>query len=338
MRASQLKERGLYREILRGAFEIMRRRRELWLLGLLAALLMINGGAFEFIIRAVYKIRSGAPFSGAVSYIQTALGAIASGDAVTQTSIFFALILTLAVLALGAIIAVAASGGLLYATARRVANKRAGLRESFAAGLRKLGPLFLTQSIGRLAIFCLFALMAIGVYTTTRAGTAVFVVLFLVFAVAALLITFLMMMTNAGIMIGGERWMNAVHDAFRFLKRHWLISLEMIAILFCASLAAALAAVVAISLLLAPFTLLLLAVSTLHSTLAAAAVNAVFQLATIGIILMAGAALAAFEHAAWGLLYIRLSDRGFAPKLERLWRALRSMKLHARFFKGKTTG
>ena len=64
MRASTIKEGTLYRDIVRGAFEIAWRRRELLPLGFLASLLMMNGGAFEFIIRAIYKISSGDPYAG----------------------------------------------------------------------------------------------------------------------------------------------------------------------------------------------------------------------------------------------------------------------------------
>jgi hypothetical protein len=237
-----------------------------------------------------------------------------------------------AVFALVAIVAVAASGGLLAAAARRALKKKMTLRGAFGAGMEKLGPLLLTQIIGRAAIFAAFALAALGVYTRagSAAATIVAIVLFVIFAAAALLVSFLMVMTNAGIMVGGERWMNAARDAFKFLHRHWLISVEMIGLLFLIALGAAIAIVAAVLVLLVPFTLILLAVSALHAPGGAAVLSFAYELIVLAVVMAGGAALAVFEHAAWSLLYVRLSEKGATPKLERLWQMIKNAKSHVR--------
>jgi len=174
-------------------------------------------------------------------------------------------------------------------------------------------------------------LAALGVYSSIDGsfGYVVGVVLFVVFSLVALVVSFLMMMTNAGIMIGNERWMNACHDAFRFLKRHWLISIEMIGMVFLAALAMCAFVLAALAIVIAPFTLILLALAALHVPVVTAVLTFIFGLIGFLIVLVGGSMLAVFEHAAWALLYTRLIDRSVVSKLERLWRAAKRKIQHA---------
>jgi len=327
MAKSQLKENNLYREIVRGAFETAWRRREFWVLGLLASLLLMNGGALEFITRAIYKISSGAPYSGAVVGAQAILNALATSDAATQINLFFSIILFLSVYTLMALSGTAASGALLQTVAKRALKKKQTIGAAFAAGSSKVGPLLVTQVIGRVVIFTAFVLAALGVYSSIDSvfGYLIGIVLFVIFSLVTLTVSFLMMMTNAGIMIANERWMNACHDAFRFLKRHWLISIEMIGMVFLASLAAGALILIAIAVFIAPCILIVLALSALSSPDAITnIIVAVFATAGVAVAVFVGSMLAVFEHAAWALLYTRLADRSAIAKLERLWKKLKS--------------
>lgn len=324
MRSSQLKEKTLYREIIRGAFEIAWHRRELWLLGLAASFLMMNGGAFEFIVRAVFKISSGVPYAGAIAYGRAALAILPDADMVTQMSLFMTTILFFAIFLLVAVLAVSASGGLLAAAARLAARRKTDLRAIFANGLEKTGPLLLTQAVGRTIIFVTFTLAALGVYVsgTTTGGLLASIALFVVFAVVAMIVSFLMMMTNAGIMIGGETWIRAAEDACRFFKKHWLISLEMIGLIFTIAFAVALAILVGMLIFIIPFTMVLLALSALHVPGAMTFMSYLLQFILFAAVITGGSMLAVFGHSAWALLYVRLSDQGAVAKLERLWQSL----------------
>jgi len=332
MRISAIKEGTLYRDIIRGALETTWRRRELWPLGFLASLLMMNGGAFEFIVRAIYKISSGDPYSGFAAGSQAVLSALFASDPTTQMSVFFSLMLALAVFALVILSAASASGALLNAVSRRAMKKKRSVREAFAAGASRVGALIFTQLVGRVVIFAFFTLAALGVYSsmTNGVGVAVGAVLFIIFSLVALVVTFLMMMTNAGIMIAGERWMNAAHDAIRLLKRHWLISIEMIGLVFLAALGGGALILAALAVIIAPFTLILLALSALHVPALIAVFTFVFGLLGLFAVVVGGSMLAVFEHAAWALLYVRLSERTAVPKFERLWRMIKKFKPHAR--------
>ena len=332
MAKSQIKEQALYRDILRGAFEITWHRRELLGLGILASFLMMNGGAFEFIVRAIYKISAGNPYSGAPQFIKAIVDGIGSAETTTQISVFLTAILLAGVFALIAIVGVAASGGLFTASSRYALKKKVTTREAFASGMNKLGPLLLTQIFGRITIFAAFSLAAIGVYTQTGNPTASYVsiALFVAFAVTALFVSFVMAMTNAGIIIDKKRWVNAAHDALSFLHRHWLVSIEMIFMIFVIALITAIAIGVAITIALIPFTLILLAISALHFTGGISALMFIFELVVLAIIFAGSAALAVFGHTAWSILYIRLSNTGAVPKLERLWQMLKKARPHVR--------
>jgi hypothetical protein len=332
MAKAQLKEKYLYRDIVRGAFEVAWQRREFWVLGLLASLLMMNGGAFEFITRAIYKISSGQPYSGFTTGAQAVLNALFTNDVATQMNIFFSIVLFLAFYALVAIAAVAASGGLLQAVAKRALKKKQTVGAAFAVGAAKVGPLLLTQVIGRLVIFVAFVMAALGVYASIdgTSGYLIGVVLFVIFSLVALVVSFLMMMTNAGIMIENDRWMNACHNAFIFLKRHWLVSFEMIGIVFLSALAAGAAMLIAIAVIAAPCILMVLALSALNLPIVTDIVVAIFGLIGVAAAIALGSMLAVFEHAAWALLYTRLADRNAIAKLERIWSMVRNIKSHVR--------
>ena len=91
-------------------------------------------------------------------------------DPTTQISVFFSAILFLAIFALIALCAVAASGALLGVVARRALKKKQSVRVAFSAGAAHVGPLLLTQLVGRAVIFIAFVLAALGVYRP-RAAT-----------------------------------------------------------------------------------------------------------------------------------------------------------------------
>jgi len=332
MQPRQLKEKTLYRGIIRAAWDMTRRQREYWPLGFLAALLLMNGGAFEFIARACLKISSGAPFDGVISLSQATMIAIASGDSLSRMSLFIMLMLCLAIYAAIVILATAAGGGLIKAASQAALRKNITARAALSSGMAKIGPLFLTQIIGRLAIFAAFTLAALGAFTEAGDawGNIFAILLFVAFALTALAVSFLMMMTDAGIMISGKGWIHAVHDACRFLRRHWLISIEMIGFVFLVAVGTALAVAAAALVVLIPFTLMLVAVASLHSFSGIMAVTVIYEIIILAAAVIVGAALAVFERCAWSLLYVRLAERGGISKLERFW-LLAQRKLHARF-------
>jgi hypothetical protein len=99
---------------------------------------------------------------------------------------------------------------------------------------------------------------------------------------------------------------------------------------FLAALATGALILAALAVVIAPFTLILLALSALHATAIIAITTFVFGALGLFIVLIGGSMLAVFEHAAWALLYTRLVDRSAISKLERLWKKLKNMGKHAR--------
>jgi hypothetical protein len=332
MQTRQLKEKTLYRDIIRASWSITWRHKEYWPLGFLAALLMMNGGAFELIVRGFYKIASGSPYDGLIGLSQTVASAVAAGDSLSRASLFVMVLLCVAIYAAVIVLASAGGGALLKSANRLAFGKKLTPRAALASGMEKVGPLLLTQVVGHAVIFTGFVLAALGAFMVidNAWGSLLAIALFVIFALAALAVSFLMMMTDAGIMIGGERWIHAAHSALHFLRKHWLISIEMIGFIFIIAVGAAFAALCAAIILLVPFTLLLAAVAALRSLSGIMIVSFVYELVIIAVVIIVGATLAVFERSAWAILYSRLEERGVSAKLERLWQRARS-RLHARF-------
>ena len=84
----------------------------------------------------------------------------------------------------------------------------------------------------------------------------------------------------------------------------------------------------ALAIIIAPFTIVLLALAALHIPAAIAVFTFIFGLIGVLVVVVGGSMLAVFEHAAWALLYTRLADRSAVSKLERLWETTKNTKSH----------
>jgi hypothetical protein len=109
--------------------------------------------------------------------------------------------------------------------------------------------------------------------------------------------------------------------------RHWLISVEMVVVLFIVTILASLGITIAAALLAIPFLLLFLAAAVLKSAVLLAVVATIGALTLIALIVLAGSLLSTFTYAAWTLLYLRIGERSAVAKLTR-WS--RTLGLHRR--------
>jgi len=324
------RERTLYRELIRAAWELTWHRKEFWVLGFFAAFLG-NGGAVDAILRAAGKISSAIPFLEGYAYTRSVYVVLLYGTFAERATIILTLLIVITVGALVVIAAISSMGGIIHAAARRVGRQKVAPRAALIEGTMRFWPLLLIQFLGRTLTFALLSLTVAGYFLSSfivpRAGI-LYLILFIVFALAALFVSFMMAVSSAAIVVEDASWAEAVRRAWRLLTGHWLVSLEMIFVLFAIDITVAFGVVAAALILTIPFILLFLAASILGSAIGFIVVATLASLTGLALIVIAGSALATFQHTAWTLLYLRIRERTVVGKLERLFRSLRK-RAHA---------
>ena len=323
--ASQAKERTLYRDIIHGAWEIAWHRKQLWVLGFFAALL--GGGALETITRGANAIASGEPFVGAIVFIQNIRATLISSASGEKLTVALAALLLAAIAVLVLMLAVSGAAGLVAATARIVRGKTITMREAFAVGMAKFWPVLGLQVIGRAVTTALLVLTAGFSFLAASNGTNIvtYLLMFVLFACAALAVSFMTSIATAAIVVKEHGLLAAWSAAWRLLVRHWLISIEMVIVLFFAALVTGIGIAVAATLLSIPFFMLALAAAVLKSAVMVTVIAVAGGITAIALVAVAGSVLSTFTYAAWTLLYLRISERSAVAKLTRIGRAL---KLH----------
>ncbi len=328
---STYKERQLYRDLIRGAWEITWHHKGLWILGFFAALLG-NGGAIDIIARASQDLAGAGPFSNLVDTFNASLMLFRIGTTGEQAAILLTGILIAAMTALMIVLSISSAAGIMVAAKKAVSRRTVSLREALATGAEHFWPLFLVQIVGRALVVLLLVMTASASLSAARAtvtGNIAYLIVFVLFAFSVLIVAFLTNMTNAGVVLQSLSVSGALANAWRLLSKHWLVSLEMILLLFLLNITAVVGIVLAILVLAIPFFLLFLSASVLGSSLGFFVVLFLALVTVFALVAVVGSMLSTFQFSAWTLLYLRLSQRGAVSKLERIVRALRLIKLHA---------
>jgi hypothetical protein len=324
----QSKERTLYRDIIHGAWEVTWHRRQLWVLGLFAALL--GGGALDTITHGANAIASGEPFVETFIFMQNSRLALTAGGTNEKLTVVLAALLFAALAVLMLMLAISGAAGLTAATARIVRGKTVSLREAFVAGIRNFWPVLWLQVIGRAVLTTLLLLTAGFSYLAAYSngtGTLTYLLLFVLFACTALGVSFITSIATAAIVIKEHDLLSAFAAAWRLLIRHWLISIEMVIVLFTAALAASIGLALGAAVLSIPFFLLILAAAVLKSAVMLTLVAVVGGIVLVALVAIGGSVFTTFTYAAWTLLYLRIAERSAVAKITRVGRAL---KLHRR--------
>ena len=317
----QRKEKTLYRGIMRGAWEISWHHKRLWVLGFFAALLG-NGGAVDFIIKNAGRFDTRVPQLTEVS-ASAVLSRImhASGTPVQNVTAVIAALFFAALAIVGIVLAVSAVGGILIATNRIVLKKKMTIRDAFRAGAVRFWPMLGVQLLGWIATGLLLAMTAGAVLSAGRTpgALATYLVSFVLFCALALVVSVLTAIASAAVATKDVSVREAFAEAWLLLGRHWLVCVEMIALLFAVNIVVTVGAFILLAVLAIPFFLLSAATAIIGSATLLAAVSLLSAVALILVLALAGSALAVFMNAAWALLYLRLPERGALSKLARIF-------------------
>jgi hypothetical protein len=315
------KEKTLYRHILNDAWRVTWRRKELWVFGFFAAFAW-GGGAVNYISDMATRFSSGVPFLIPATALHVFMANLVAPAQSTRVSAIVCTVVIFALLALVILASITSVGAILHAAARHGANERSNFRKDLAAGGRSFWRIFGITLVCRLiaaAFVGIVGLTFTGYTFVTPLFLAFYIVLFAAACVASLFLWFASSVAAAAVVLDDLSWTEALVVAYNLLVTHWLVAIEMTVVLFAATIAAAAAIAVIMILLSLPFAALVVSASLLKSNVFMYADIVAGAAVTVAVIALVGSALSVFTQATWASLYVRLRERRFLAKLERLF-------------------
>jgi len=325
----------LYRPVLKKAFDITKKFKNLWFFGLFAVLVSA-GGEYEIISRAVYNdADSGglinaflASFRGGWqeglkmvdgNFWRNLWLLIIGNPAAVATTLFvflFIVILTLFVVWL----AVAAQIALIKGCSAAGKNKKLAIGEGLDYANNNFWPVLGIVAILKAALFLLFAILSWEIILLAGLGwfgSLIYLLSFIVFVAFVLVISFILKYQIFYILLKRQKFAAAFNSAWLLFEKNWLISLEMALIMFLVYLAAAAVSAFIITflsgipLVVIPFYFVALPVFLKVAFSAAAVI-----LIVVGVLLVT-AIMTTFQWAGWTVLFDRLAGDEGVSKLER---------------------
>lgn len=274
-----------------------------------------QGPLFENLKTILFSPGQTVSWAGILSTIPQAKGILVAGALLAVLLMFFLFL------------AVVSQGALVYAGSMLEDAKSPSWKESWRKGLHHFWKLLGVNLMGKIlfgAAYMLFALPILFLYTGNSSGilkTLLVLLAFLVVVPLVLLISLFVKLTAIGVVSREEKVRTAFREAWGLVKRHWLVIVEFVILLFLIDVASYLALRLGVAVLAMPF---LFAISLFYAfaiPIGASLFYILWILASLLFVLFLSAFVSAFEYLSWVKLYHALLKGSFTPKLVRwVWR------------------
>lgn len=315
---------SLYRTILSQAWKTTWRHKYLWFFGLFATFLGA-GGEYNVLFRGFSGNSEQQIFPGFQRIAET--GVFSGQTLVNIEKIMkndpFSLLTLLMVFLVVVIISifmiwlsVVSQAALVDNSAKYLANKKVDFKSGIAAGAEKFWPVFGLNLVVKFLVYLIFGL--VGWLVILSAPWPIFALIFVIFIVAALSLSFIIKYSVAYVVIKGSGFIESIKNGWRLFINNWLVSLEMAIILFFINLLAGLAVVLIVLTLTIPFMFLVMAVYQVSVTAGFWLMTLLAIVLLLGIIVLSGAVLSVFQISSWTGLFIRLIGKGGTSKIIRI--------------------
>lgn len=333
----------LYRPVLKKAYDITKKFRNLWFFGLFAVLVSA-GGEYEIISRAFYSNDGGGLINSFLIAFQKGwqegsvlvngdfwsnFGQLLAADpgavAMTLFVLLFVVVLTLFIVWL----AIASQIALIKGCSLAAKNKRLLIGEGLDYAAKNFWPVFSISAALKVVLFVLFGLLGWEMVLLSGSGlpgAIVFVVSFVVFVAAVLVVSFILKYQIFYILLKRQKIRAAFDSAWGLFMANWLISLEMALAMFAVYLATAVLSAFIITLLSGiPLVVIPFYFTAMPAVLKVLFAGIAVILMVIGVLLVT-AVMTTFQWAGWTALFERLAgdDEGVS-KLERWGQTLKEL-------------
>lgn len=263
----------LYRPILKRAWLITKKFKHLWFFGLFATILG-SSGEYEMLLRVMPQSSAndgviGATLKSFWAGIENGLnsdsGLIAgiinaiktNPQSIILAAFIFLLAITVALFILW--LAIISEIGLIKNIALASKNKKSTINSGIDFAVGKFWPVLAANAIMKIAVFILFVIAGLEIsFLSSRgtAGTIVYYLSFIIFALITFAISFISRYQLYYIIIGKQKIIPALKSGWQLFKKNWMVSYEMGFILLVISLATTIVTVFAsLTVLSIPITL-----------------------------------------------------------------------------------
>jgi hypothetical protein len=304
----------LYRNILGKAWQITKKFKYLWLLGLFAAFLG-NSTEYQILLDQINNVKNQA---STISLWQQKLNLLIPQLDFTDGKIFFIvfiLLISLAITLLVLWLIISCLGGLIKGAAEADKGQKHKAGSLLKTGGQKFWPILGLNIIAKLIIYgvlililgpLMLATFAIGNYTV---NLLIILISFIIFVPLTIIISMIAKFGSIYVVLEGQKFWEAFKNGWRMFAANWMIAVEMAIIIFLINLLAGLIFGVLALILLALISFLSLAMANAALSVgvftAGLYINLLLLLAGS---LFIGAVLATFQISAWTLLYLKLNS------------------------------
>ncbi|HLD27329.1 MAG TPA: hypothetical protein VJB39_00575 [Patescibacteria group bacterium] len=304
----------LYRNILGKAWQITKKFKYLWLLGLFAAFLG-NSAEYQVLIDQVNNVKNQA---STLSLWQQKLNLLIPQLDFTNGKVLlivFILLVSLAVTLLVLWLIISSLGGLIKGAAEADKGQKHKVGELLKTGSRKFWPVLGLNVIAKLIIYgvlvliigpLMLATFAVGNYTV---NLLIILISFIIFVPLTVIISMIAKFGSIYAVLEGQKFREAFKNGWRMFAANWLIAVEMAVIIFLINLLAGLIFGVLAIVLLALISFLSLGMA--NASLSVGVFTAGLYVSLLLLLagsLFIGAVLATFQTSAWTLLYLKLNS------------------------------
>lgn len=329
-----MEEGKFYRLVLKRAWEITVKFKSLWLLGLFSAVLS-SGGEFEILTKILFNpegkntfqemaekftmgLEQGLTQTGG-SFWQNIYDAITASPTAMATAAII-LLMTLAIAFFIIWLAVVSQIGLIKNISLADKNKKITINEGIDAGVRSFWPILTINFVCKIILFAIILLFAKEILFLVQygiMGSVLHVVSLVVFAVFAVIISFLCRYQTFYIVLKKEKIIPALKSAYNLFIANWLISLEMALLMFVFYMAAAFLNGFLTSVFLA-IPLVFLTYANFLPMAVILLIAAMSMIAVFAITFFITAFLGTFQWSAWTLLFEQIGGNKIISKIVRL--------------------
>ncbi|MBD3251987.1 hypothetical protein GF380_06100 [Candidatus Uhrbacteria bacterium] len=322
----------IYRRVLRDAFVQSWKEKRFWLIAAFAGALL-SGSVYDVLLRGIPKggpptepsfIGSLIPLwnqfmAGWSSYnmVDLVLGSL---NALIITG--FVLVITFALFA----ISVIAQGTLVYAINTNHRKKTLRVRDALTVGARALWPVLVLNLIALAVLLATRGLIGITLSILLTNESAVLYLLYLLsfvlfVGIGSITIVIQIFALN-GMILQGATLAQAIARGWEVFRRHWVVTVETIAMLFVISVGATILAFALGMILSVPyFIMAMVAIASFASPALWSIVTIVFMIVYFLILLALFGYTVQLHYTTWTLMFRKLGEGGVLPKLHRLTRA-----------------
>lgn len=321
----------LYRDILSQALKITWKNKYLWFFGLFAAILG-NGGEYEILSRNIGNSSAGGTLAWFKGIKQTGIFSwqavdniinLAKTDTISLIMVFVVGLILVALSAFVVWLSIVSQVALVSGAANQISDGKGGdIKSGLMFGIKKFWPVFSLNLMAKVIIFAIFVILGLPViYFASSYGTILanlfYVLMFIVFALIVLALSFIVKYAIGYAVIKGDRTWEALKAGWNLFVKNWIVSLEMAILLFLISLVVSLLYLLAVLIFAIPFILLIYIFFKLNIAIAAfiTFLAIVFYVVSLGLI---GATLSTFLVSSWTGLFLELVNKGGESKLVRV--------------------